>query len=62
MTDENGALPADDLSHELWNSDRAPNDRDRLGNIAKFSPATVANGRVYCATFSNKIVVYGALT
>jgi len=42
---------------ELWNSDRDP--KDRLGNVAKFTPVTVANGKVYVATFSNKLVVYG---
>ena len=32
-----------------------------LGNFAKFTPPTVANGRVYMATFSNQLVVYGLL-
>ena len=30
-----------------------------LGNFAKFTPPTIANGRVYMATFSNQLVVYG---
>lgn len=42
---------------ELWNSDQ--NAADKLGNVAKFAPVTVANGVVYVATFSNKLVVYG---
>ena len=35
--------------------------RDALGNWAKFVPPVVANGRVYLATFSNQLVVYGTL-
>ena len=30
-------------------------------DFAKFTPPTIANGKVYMATFSNKIVVYGLL-
>jgi hypothetical protein len=41
----------------LWTSDQAPG--DQLGNFAKFTPPTVAAGRVYMATFSNRLVVYG---
>ena len=44
----------------LWTSELTPA-RDRLGNFAKFNPPTVANGRVYMATFSDKIMVYGLL-
>src|SRR5262249_15948264 len=55
------ALDASDLKHELWNSDKAAGGRDTLGNIAKFSVPTVANGRVYVATFSKKVVVYGKI-
>ena len=29
------------------------------GNYAKFNCPTIANGKVYLATFSNKLVVYG---
>jgi hypothetical protein len=52
------AFDATDLTHELWNSNQNPA-RDNLGNYAKFSPPTVANGKVYLATFSNELVVYG---
>jgi hypothetical protein len=45
---------------EIYNSDQAPNGADAVGNFAKFVSPTVTNGRVYVATFSNKIVVYGA--
>lgn len=51
------AYDASDLSKELWNS--VGTSADDLGSFAKFVPPTVANGRVYVATFSNKIVVYG---
>ena len=52
------AIDAGNLERELWNSEMNP-DRDRPGNCAKFTPPTVANGRVYLSTFSNKLVVYG---
>jgi hypothetical protein len=54
------AIDAGNLKHELWNSEMVP-DRDRPGNCSKFSPPTVAAGRVYLATFSGKLVVYGLL-
>jgi hypothetical protein len=41
----------------LWNSSLVP--ADALGNYAKYSPPTVANGKVYVATFSGKLQVYG---
>jgi hypothetical protein len=50
------AINASNLK-ELWNSDQ--NAADKLGNVSKFAPVTVANGKVYVATFSNKLVVYG---
>lgn len=51
---------------ELWNS-RLDLARDDLGNFAKFTPPTIANGKVYMATFgargtplgSGRLVVYG---
>lgn len=54
-----GGLRAIDAStlKELWNSDL--DNRDRLPAVAKFTPVTVANGKVYVPTFSNKLVVYG---
>lgn len=51
------AYDAQNLSHELWNSELCPD--DKLGNFPKFTPPTIANGRVYMATFSNKVMVYG---
>ena len=44
----------------LWTSEQ--NDaRDQVGNHAKFVPPTVANGKVYLATQSKKLLVYGLL-
>ena len=55
------AYDAADLRKELWNSyeDR---DSDDFGNYAKFTPSTVANGKVYVPTFSNHLTVYGLRT
>jgi chitodextrinase len=54
------AFDASNVSVELWNSKQNAA-RDDVGNFAKFCPATVANGKVYLATFSNQLVVYGRL-
>jgi len=32
---------------------------DKLGNFAKYATPVVANGKVYVATFSNRVVQYG---
>ena len=55
------ALAATDVSKELWNSNMNAG-RDGLGNLGKFMAPTVANGKVYVPTFSNRLVVYGLLT
>ncbi len=52
------AFNADDLTQELWDSQQN-SARDAVGSFAKFNPPTVANGRVYLATFSNQLLVYG---
>lgn len=52
------AFDANDVTKELWNN-RQNIVRDGGGNYAKFSPPTIANGHVYLATFSNKVVAYG---
>ena len=57
---------------EIWNSDEGghpPSDhdcsteasvpQDELGLFAKFVPPTVSEGKVYMATFSHHLVVYG---
>jgi hypothetical protein len=58
-----GVLEAYDATYvkaPIWSS--ATNaSRDGLGNWAKFTPPTVANGKVYAATFSQQLVVYGLL-
>jgi hypothetical protein len=54
------AYNAEDVGHELWNSEQVSK-RDGVGNFAKFCPPTVANGKVYLATFSKKLCVYGLL-
>ncbi|MGH2647177.1 MAG: discoidin domain-containing protein, partial [Ginsengibacter sp.] len=51
------AFDANDVTKELWNSSQDP--ADNPGNYAKFNNPTVANGKVYLPTFSNKFAVYG---
>jgi hypothetical protein len=53
------AYDATNVQTPLWSS--ATNSRDGLGNWAKFTPPTVANGKVYVPTFSNQLLVYGIL-
>ena len=54
------AFDAQNITNELWNSQQLTS-RDAVGNFAKFVPPTVANGKVYLATFSNRLNVYGLL-
>jgi hypothetical protein len=56
------AYKADDLTEPLWSSNHDPRGIDDLGDFAKFCPPVVANGRVYVATFSQQLVVYGLLS
>lgn len=51
------AYNAQNVGSELWNSDMVGH--DALGSLAKFVPPTVANGKVYVATFSGQLDVYG---
>ena len=44
----------------LWSSEQNKA-RDAVGNFAKFCPPVVADGRVFLASFSNKLQVYGLL-
>jgi outer membrane protein assembly factor BamB len=53
------AYDASDLSHELYNSNQAANSRDHFGSNAKFSVATVANGKVYVATTNGTVGAFG---
>ena len=54
------AYNAQNVSTELWNSEQL-SARDSVGNFGKFVAPTVANGKVYLATFSNRLNVYGLL-
>jgi hypothetical protein len=54
------AYDAQNVASELWNSEQL-SARDSVGNFAKFVPPTVANGKVYLATFSNQLNIYGVL-
>ncbi len=60
------AYDADNISHELWNSRENPN-RDDCNNYSKMVPPTIANGKVYLASFgtqntgSGQLCVYGLL-
>jgi outer membrane protein assembly factor BamB len=53
-----GVLRAFDATSlkEIWNSQSPGNE---VGNFAKFVPPTVANGRVYLATYDGRLDVYG---
>ncbi len=51
------AFDATDVTKELWNSSQEPT--DNAGDYAKFNCPTIANGKVYLATFSKRFVVYG---
>jgi hypothetical protein len=49
------AFDASDISRpELWDSESTGNRNDRLGAFAKFNPPTVANGKVFVATFQQE--------
>jgi uncharacterized protein (TIGR03437 family) len=48
------------IATELWNSGMSPL-RDGPGILSKFSNPTVANGKVYLATCSGHIAVYGMI-
>jgi hypothetical protein len=54
------AFDAGNIVNELWNSNMNAT-RDAFGNFAKFVPPLVANGRVYVATSSNQVAVYGLI-
>jgi hypothetical protein len=54
------AFDATDLTRELWNS-TLNQARDDTGNYAKFCAPMVVNGKVYQASFSGVLNVYGLL-
>jgi hypothetical protein len=51
------AYDADSLGAELWNSTLTPG--DACGTVSKNAPPTIANGKVYLASLSNQLCVYG---
>ncbi|GAC1352467.1 MAG: hypothetical protein NVSMB1_15620 [Polyangiales bacterium] len=53
------AFDAADITHELWNSTQNP--RDDASTVAKFNTPTIADGKVFVPTFSQKLIVYGLL-
>ncbi|MEO8561565.1 MAG: hypothetical protein ABI601_05790 [bacterium] len=60
------AFDADDIKHELWNSLEVP-ERDDCGEYSKMASPTIANGKVYLASFgaenvgTGQLCVYGIL-
>jgi hypothetical protein len=54
------AYDATDLTKELWNSS-ANKMRDDPGMWSKFGAPVVANGKVYVASWSDQLDVYGLL-
>jgi len=54
------AFDANNVATQLWNSTMNAA-RDSPGNFAKFVPPLVVNGRVYVASWSNQVAVYGLL-
>jgi hypothetical protein len=60
------AYDADDINHQLWNSLQNPG-RDDCNNYSKMAPPTIANGKVYLASFgtenigTGQLCVYGLL-
>jgi hypothetical protein len=52
------AYRAKDLT-EIWNSLQVAG--DDIGLFAKFNPPVIANGKLYAATFSNQLAVFGLL-
>jgi len=54
------AYDASDLTNELWNSEQNAQPQDAY-NFATFCSPTIANGKVYMATFSGKVMVYGLI-
>jgi hypothetical protein len=54
------AYDARDITNPIYSTTEV-SARDGAGNFSKFNTPVVANGRVYLATFSNQIKVYGLL-
>ena len=54
--DATALLPGGKLK-QVFHSDANP--ANNMGNFAKYATPVVANGKVYVATFSGKLQVYG---
>lgn len=54
------AYEANDIQHELWNSLQNAS-RDDCGEYSKMAPPTIANGRVYLASFGTENVGTGQM-
>jgi len=54
------AYDANDISHELYNSNQAAASRDQFGAGNKFITPTIVNGKVYVGT-TNGVAVFGLL-
>jgi hypothetical protein len=54
------AYDAADLSHELYNSNQAPGNRDQFGAANKFITPMIADGKVFVGT-TNAVAVFGLL-
>ncbi|MFZ0199393.1 MAG: pyrrolo-quinoline quinone [Candidatus Sulfotelmatobacter sp.] len=54
------AYDANDLAHELYNSDQAPSGRDHFGEGNKFITPVIAHGKVYVGT-TDGLGVFGLL-
>jgi hypothetical protein len=54
------AFDASNVANELWDSTQNST-RDNPGLFAKFCPPTIANGKVYVASFSGVLDVYGLI-
>jgi len=54
------AYDATNLTHELYNSNQAPNNRDHFGAGNKFITPTIADGKVFVGT-QNSVAVFGLL-
>jgi hypothetical protein len=54
------AYDATNVSHELYNSTQAANNRDQFGAGNKFIAPTVADGKVFVPT-TNSVAVFGLL-
>ena len=54
------AFPANDLTHELYNSNQASNGRDHFGSGNKFITPMISDGKVFAPT-TNSVAVFGLL-